>query len=96
MPAFVLRLQKFKSLCLSKSAAALGVMLQQEIHERLADDHAHLSGLAVIRIGVTASALINSHIRRPFEHQIPSHGVRDDLLQVAQRDIMVVGNYGPG
>ena len=66
MPTFVLGLKEFKGLCLGESAAAFGVMHQDEIHEGLANDHANLGGLAGVSAGVAASAFVNSHIRRPL------------------------------
>lgn len=92
----MLCLEEFKGLCLSESAAGLGVVLQDEIHEGLADDHAHLGWLAGVFPSVATGTFENSHIRRPLEYQIPSHGIRDDLLQVSQRNLLVKGDDGLG
>jgi hypothetical protein len=62
----------------------------------LADDHAHLDWLAGVIPILTATALKNGHVRCPFEHQIPSCGIRNDLLKVSQGDLFVNGDDGLG
>ena len=80
MPSLVLGPQKFQGLGLAEPAAALRIVFPDEIHEGLTDDHAHLGWLAGIGASVAATAFVDSHIRRPLDHQIPSHGIGDDLL----------------
>jgi hypothetical protein len=92
MSMFMFRSKELKSLCLSESTAALRMVFHNEIHKGLADDHAHLDWLAGVIPNLTATALENGYIRRPIEHQITSHGVRDDLLQVSQGDILINGD----
>jgi len=89
MPTLMLCLKEFKGLFLSKAAAGLGVVLQDEIHEGLTYDHTHLDRLAGVIPNLAATALENSHIRWPLEHQIPSHRVRDDLLQVLKGNFFI-------
>jgi len=65
-------------------AAAGRVVLQDEVDERLADDHTDLRRLAGILHPGPARALVDGHLRRAVEHNIPRGGVGDDLLQGLQ------------
>ncbi len=78
MPTFVFGSQELQGLGLRGPPTALWIVFQDEIHEGLADEHAHLGRLAGVGTGVAATAFINSHIRRPLKHQILSHGIKDD------------------
>ena len=94
MPPLVFGLEEFQRLRLSESAAAVWIVLQDEIHEGLPDDHAHLGRLARMGASVPAGALVDGDIGRPFEYQVPGHRVGNDLLQLAQRYISVQGDNG--
>jgi hypothetical protein len=93
---FTLGLQEIKGFRLGEPAAALWVVLQDEIHKGLTNGHAHLGRLAGIGTGMAASAFICGHIRRTLEYQITGRGIRNDLLQVLQGDFFVQGNNCPG
>jgi len=92
MSSFVLSLKELKSLRLSEAAAAIGMVVNDEIHKRLANDHAHLNGLAGVFPNLTATALENGHIRWPFQHQVPGKWIRDNLFYALERNIVVMGD----
>jgi hypothetical protein len=89
-------LKELKGLCLGELATALGVVFQDEINKRLANDHTHLNRLAGLFPDLTATTLENSHIRGALKNQITNHGIRDDLFQVSERDVMVRRDYRLG
>jgi hypothetical protein len=93
---FMLLSQEFEGLGLGKTAATLGVVLQDEIRKGLADDHAYLNRLARVGASVTTSAFEDSDIRRPLKNQVPGHRIRNDLLQVTQGDVVIEGDEGLG
>jgi hypothetical protein len=93
---FMFLSQEFEGLGLGKTAATLGVVLEDEIGKGLADGHAHLDRLAGVGASMTTSAFEDSDIRGPFKNQVPGHGIRNDLLQVTQRDVVIEGDEGSG
>jgi len=92
MSSFMLSLKEFKSFRLSEAAAAIWVVLNDKINKRLANDHAYLNWLTWFFAYLAATALENGHIRRSFEHQIPGKWIRYNLLNVLERDIVVMGD----
>ena len=80
MSSFMLSLKELKSLRLSKASAAIGMVVNDEIHKRLANNHTHLNGLAGVFPNLTATALENGHFRWPFQNQVPGEWIRDDLF----------------
>jgi hypothetical protein len=93
MSSFVFGFKELKSLRLSEASAAIGMVFKDEIHKRLANNHTHLNGLAGVFPNLTTTALENCHFRRPFQHQIPSERIRDNLFYVLERNIVVMGDY---
>ena len=81
---------------MSESTAAVWIVLQDEIHEGLPDDHANLCGLARIRTSVPAGTLVDRYIGRPFQHQIPGCAIGDDLLQLNMEYVPVQYDDGVG
>ena len=96
MSSFVLSLEELKSLRLSKASAAIRVVVNDEIHKRLANNHTHLNGLAGVFPNLTATALENGHFGWPFQHQVPGEWIRDNLFYVLERNIVVMGDYRLG
>lgn len=94
VPALVLGAQKVQSLSLGQASAAARIVFQDEVHAGLAHHHAHLGGMAGRGAGVPAGALVGRDVRRPLEHQVARRGVGDDLFEVAQRDVLRVGDDG--
>ena len=92
MSSLVFGFKKLKSLCLSKAAAAIGMVFNDEIHKRLANHHTHLNGLAGIFPNLTATALKNGHFRWPLQHNVPGEWVRDNLFHVLERNIVAMGD----
>jgi hypothetical protein len=93
MSSLVLSLKEVKGLCLSEAAAAIGMVLNDKIHKRLTNGHAHLNGLAGVFPNLTTTALKYGHFRWPFHHQIPSKWIRDNLFYVLEGNIVVQGDY---
>jgi len=96
MSSFVLSLKKLKSLCLIKASAAIGMVVNGEIHKRLANNHTHLNRLARVFPNLTATALENGYIRWSFQHQVPGEWIRDNLFYVLERNVVVMGDYRLG
>ena len=63
----MLLLEELQCFRLAETAAALGVVLYDEIHEGLTDDHAHLDRLAGISAILTAATLEDRNIGRSLE-----------------------------
>ena len=72
------------------------MVLQDEIGKGLAEDHAYLDRLAGVRANVSTSAFEDSDIRGPLKNQVPGHRIRNDLLQVTERDVVIEGDEGLG
>ena len=96
MSSFVLSLKELESLRLGEAAAAIGMVFNDKIHKRLANNHTHLNGLAGILPNLTATALENGHFGWPFQHQVPGEWIRDNLFYVLERNIVVMGDYRLG
>jgi hypothetical protein len=71
MSPLVFGSQQVDGLSLCQPAARFGMMFQDEIDERLADDHAHLGRLARMGAAVAATTLVNRDFRQRLQHQIP-------------------------
>jgi len=92
MSSFVLSLKKLKSLCLGEASAAIGMVVNDEIHKRLANNHTYLNGLAGVFPNLTATALENGYFRWPFQHQVPGEWIRDNLFYVLERNVVVMSD----
>jgi len=85
-------LKEFKSLRLIKAAAALGMVFNDEVDKRLANDHTYLNGFTWLLSYLTTTALEDGNIRWPLEHQIPGEWIRDYLFNVLERDVVAMGD----
>ena len=93
MTSFVLSLKELKSLRLREASTAVGMVVNDEIYKRLANNHTHLNWLTGVFPNLTATALENGDVRWPFQHQVPGEGIRDNLFYVLERNIVVMGDY---
>jgi len=73
---------------LRETAAAVWVMLQDEVHERLSRDQTHLGRMTRTLSSVPTAALVGCEFGRSFKHKLPRHRVGDDLLEVLSGDIL--------
>jgi len=96
MSSFMLSLKEFKSLRLSEAARAIGMVFDDKIDKRLANGHAYLNRFTWFFSYLAATALKNGHIRWSFENQIPGVWIRDNLFDVLERDIVVMGDDRSG
>jgi hypothetical protein len=65
---FMFLSQEFEGLGLGKTAATLGVVLEDEIGKGLTDGHAHLDRLARVSASVSTSAIEDRDIRGSFKN----------------------------
>ena len=93
--SLMLSLQEFQSLDLIKAPAAAAMVFQHKAGKGLSNHHTHLRWLVGLDAVLSARALVDDNIGIAPEHQIASHRLGDDLLQIAQRDVMIDGNDSP-
>jgi hypothetical protein len=94
--SLMLCLDEFHCLFPVDSPAGLGVVIQDEIDERLPHDHAYLGRRARSWIRQAATTFIDSDIGRAFEDNISGRRERNDLFQVPQGNVLFHGNDGLG
>jgi hypothetical protein len=92
----VLCLQQRQSLVLGKPAAAPGVVLKDEVNERLSYDHADLGRLTMTGTSMPATAFVDSHIRGSLQQNLPGNRIGYDLLQITEGYLLVECDYGFG
>ena len=82
----VLGFEQLNRFCSGQPAAVCRVMLQDEIDERLTDDHAHLGRLTRIGACTAAGAVQGDNLRQALQHQIARYRIRQNVLHILQRD----------
>ncbi|MCD4808610.1 MAG: hypothetical protein K8R17_01785 [Methanosarcinales archaeon] len=71
-------------------------MLQYKIYKWLTHDHTDLGWLTGILMIMAAGTFICSYIGRPLEYDIARYLIRDNLFQIMQRNIFIIGYDGMG
>jgi len=94
--AFVLGLEELEGFGPGEAAAAFGMMLEDEVYEGLADDHADLGGGARVGAEGAAGAFVGGQSKRRTEDDVAGDGVGDHLLEVCEGDVFVQVYNGGG